>query len=467
MRGFARRCGSQPLLGPLPQPPTNRLVEQPAVIDATWSDRGPLRILRGAVSASGVAVLLLLGACAPPGNDVAPPGTSPEAEEVPTYRVGLLLPVSGSRGDFGQGMLRAARLAQDDVADPERFAMDVYDTKGTPEGARQAAQDAMDAGAKLLLGPVFSSSVDAVARIVEGGRVPVVAFSNDRRVARDGVWVTGLLPGEQVERIVGYAAAQGKQRFAVLAPDNDYGRLVVEAVAEAAHTHDVELVDSRLLDTESRDISEPVKALAAYGRRQQKLKQRISELQNRGDAQAKREVLRLRNQDTLGAAPFDAMLLPIRASRLRKLAPILPDYDIDPAEVQFLGTNEWAGMDLSGDPNLQGAWYTAPSPDGGSRFKQRYRSIHGSTPPDIAGLAYDATALAGLMARRAAQDGTPPFRTFTPERLTQRNGFTGYNGLFRLNTDGLVERGYAVIQVTGSGQEVIDSAPSSFVGNAE
>ena len=456
-------------------------------------------MLRGVLSAAGAAALLLLGACAPQVEEGAPPGQTPqgesapadpparpqvsaeevleaalaapeelqlsppEAEGLPAHRVGLLLPLSGPRAELGEAMLRAAEMALFDVAD-ERFALVVRDTKGTPEGARRAAQDAIAAGANLLLGPVFSTSVDAVAPVAEGGRVPVVAFSNNRQVARPGVWVTGLLPGEQVDRVVGYAAAQGNQSFAVLAPNNGYGELIVQAMREAADTHDVALADSRLFDPNARDISEPVKALAAYGRRQQELKQRIAELRNQGGSQAQRELRRLKNQDALGKAPFDAVLLPIGGSRLRQLAPTLPYYDIDPDEVRFLGTAQWAGMDLSGDPTLQGAWYPAPPPESLSRFQQRYRSIHGNSPPDIAGLAYDATALAGLMARRAVQEGTPPFRVFTQETLTQRNGFAGVNGLFRLNSDGLVQRGYAVMHVTPEGHQVADPAPSSFAG---
>jgi ABC-type branched-subunit amino acid transport system substrate-binding protein len=456
-------------------------------------------MLRSVLSAAGAAALLLLGACAPQVEEGAPPGQTPqgesapagqpaqpqvsaeevleaalaapeelqlsppEAEGLPAHRVGLLLPLSGPRAELGEAMLRAAEMALFDVAD-ERFALVVRDTKGTPEGARRAAQDVIAAGANLILGPVFSTSVDAVAPVAEGGRVPVVAFSNNREVARPGVWVTGLLPGEQVDRIVGYAAAQGNQSFAVLAPNNGYGELIVQAMREAADKHDVELAGSRLFDPNARDISEPVKALAAYGRRQQELKQRIAELQNQGGSQAQRELRRLKNQDALGKAPFDAVLLPIGGSQLRQLAPTLPYYDIDPDEVRFLGTAQWAGMDLSSDPTLQGAWYPAPPPESLSRFQQRYRSIHGNSPPDIAGLAYDATALAGLMARRAVQEGTPPFRVFTQETLTQRNGFAGVNGLFRLNSDGLVQRGYAVMHVTPEGHQVADPAPSSFAG---
>ena len=50
-----------------------------------------------------------------------------------------------------------------------------------------------------------------------------ISFSNDASVARPGLYVLGFRPEEQVERIVDYAAAQGRTRFAALAPDDAYG----------------------------------------------------------------------------------------------------------------------------------------------------------------------------------------------------------------------------------------------------
>ncbi len=48
--------------------------------------------------------------------------------------------------------------------------------------------------------------------------------------------------------------------------------------------------------------------------------------------------------------------------------------------------------------------------------------------------------------------------------LTNPSGFVGLDGVFRLNRDGLVERGLAVLEVERDGPRVIDPAPQSFVG---
>lgn len=448
---------------------------------------------RGLRVLAGAGVLALLAACAaqqetaptdePPQASTQQPETLPPADDTveraievpeelelmppeadgPPHRVGLLLPLSGPQANLGESMLRAAQLALFDVADDE-FALIVRDTEGTREGAAAAAESAISAGANLLLGPVFSHSVEAVAPVAQGGQVPVIAFSNDRSVAQPGIYVTGLLPGEQVDRIVGYAADQGNTDFALLAPDNAFGDRIAQAMQDAVRKHGVYLVKAQSFPPGANDISEPVKQLAEYQRREQELEQRIRELKSQSSAQAKQELDQLKNLDALGKAPFDAVLLPMGGSRLRALAPTLPFYDIDPEEVQFLGTAQWNDPALGTEPALQGGWFPAPPANSLDRFAERYRKTYDESAGSLEALAYDATALAGLLARQAVQNETPPAQVYTTEALTQGSGFAGANGLFRLTPNGLIERRYSVMQVERDGLTVLDEAPSTFAG---
>src|SRR3546814_469805 len=100
----------------------------------------------------------------------------------PPVKVGLLLPLSGSRADVGQALLNAAQLALFDLGG-ERFTLVVRDTKGTPEGAAAAAEAALAEQAVLLLGPLFATSAEAVKPIVDAAAVP---RSEERRVGKGG-----------------------------------------------------------------------------------------------------------------------------------------------------------------------------------------------------------------------------------------------------------------------------------------
>ncbi|SDG29892.1 amino acid/amide ABC transporter substrate-binding protein, HAAT family [Limimonas halophila] len=393
---------------------------------------------------------------APPDIELQPPDTGPDRQ-----RVALLLPLSGDNAGLGRAMQRAAQLALFDIAD-KQFELIVRDTEGTADGAKTAARAAVDAGANLILGPVFSSSVRAVTPVARGARVPVLAFSNNRRVAQAGVYVMGHMPGPQVQRVVGFASSRGLSRFAALVPDNGYGEIVTSALREAARRTGGELAAHERFEPGSRDVSGPVKRLSDYGERKQALKERIAEVKQRNGDGADATLDKLKTMDALGQAPFDAVLVPVGGKRLKAVAPMLSYYDVDPSEVQFLGTSTWADPSLGTEPALVGGWFAAPSPKGWKRFAGQYQDAYGEAPPRLASLAYDATALAAVLARQAPEGERTGPSVYAADRLTQRSGFAGVDGLFRLSPDGMVERRYAVMEMQRNELKVLDPAPDSF-----
>ena len=68
----------------------------------------------------------------------------------------------------------------------------------------------------------------------------------------------------------------------------------------------------------------------------------------------------------------------------------------------------------------------------------------------------------GIDAVLTRTDAAPGQRRFAVERLTQPNGFAGADGIFRLKTDGAIERGLAVIEVHPRASRIASPAPTSF-----
>ena len=157
-------------------------------------------------------------------QSTAPVATAPSVAGMPATpaKVGLLVPLTGSSAALGEDLVDAAQMALFDVGrtDLELLPRDTGDEPGKAEAA---ARSALDAGAELLLGPVYGRSAQSVAPIAAGRGVNVISFSNDASVARPGLYVLGFRPEEQVDRIVRYGAAQGRTRFAALAPGDAYG----------------------------------------------------------------------------------------------------------------------------------------------------------------------------------------------------------------------------------------------------
>ena len=93
--------------------------------------------------------------------------------------VALLVPLTGSGSDLGRAMLNSAQLALFDSFDLDTNLI-IKDTTGSPERAAIVAGEALNEGAQLLIGPLFSESVRAAAPIARRHGVPIIGFSNDR-----------------------------------------------------------------------------------------------------------------------------------------------------------------------------------------------------------------------------------------------------------------------------------------------
>ncbi|MDJ0935807.1 MAG: penicillin-binding protein activator [Kiloniellales bacterium] len=379
-------------------------------------------------------------------------------------RIGLLLPLSGPKAPLGAALLNAAQLALFDSRRSD-VGLIIRDTKGTPAGAQAAALSALDEGAALLVGPFFATSVAAAAPQARARQVVVLAFSNDPAVAGNGVYLMGLPPAAQVDRVVAYASQQGLRRFAVLAPRSRYGNAVVAALSAAVARNGAELTKVGFFDPAERDVSAAVRQISDYDQRRVALERQKKSLESEGDGgepdpEVVEQLERLETLDTLGEPGFDAVLLPLGGIRLQTIAPLLPFYDVDPKKVRFLGTNLWDDVKLSREAALVGGWFAAPPPSSWEGFRTRYLETYGSQPPRFSSLAYDATALAVLLVTRPEARGNPA--AFAGRQITQPSGFSGIDGILRFLPNGLAERGLAVMEMRPGELEVVDPAPQSF-----
>ena len=440
------------------------------------------------VFAASAGLLLALAACASRVPPPEPPVQQVEPERPKEIKVGLMLPLSGPAAGLGQDMLQAAQMALFDVG-PNDVVLLPRDTGGTAEGARRVASELVGEKVEVIIGPLYSQAVQATSPIAQQAGIPVLAFSNVASVATTDTWLLGFRPEEQVARVVQFAmahverrpdqverydpsgAAQGGQppdfgqmvdrgpvRIAALAPDDAYGATALQALRRAVIGGGGELAMTAFYPPDLADPSAVVRQVADFDRRQAALDAERRRLEAQGDEGAERALRRLETLDTLGGPPFDAILIADGGDRLRSVASLLTFYDVDPAEVRFLGTMRWQD-----DPRvleeaaLRSGWIAALPPETMAAFHNRYQSAFASQPQQLAALAYDATALVVIVARDLGD------RDFESLTLTNPEGFSGATGLFRLRPDGLTDHGLAILEVDGAATRMIDPAPSSLV----
>ena len=337
-------------------------------------------------------------------------------------RIGILLPFSNGSATtraLADSLLKSAELAMFESHNRNLMLLPADEGSGGSD-AVAGARALLAEGAEVIVGPLFSHSVTAIAPMTRDHAVPVISFSTDRGVAGDGVYLLSFQPENEVTRIVRYAAGQGHAAFAALVPITAYGAHVAHAFESTVKAAGARVVVEERFDPAGEAVSAPVMKVA----------------QSRPDA----------------------VLIAQGGPMLRDIASSLAANGAGSKQVQYLGTGLWDESATIREPALVGGWFAAPDPDLARGFEAKFRDTFGSNPPALASLAYDAVSLIAALAPG------PAYHRFTREALSDPNGFSGVDGVFRFDVDGSCEMGLAVLRINPEGNTVVISpAPRTFM----
>jgi len=404
----------------------------PTSASLTLASRG---FARQGVRAVAAGLALALAGCGP--SDLGSPG--PEMGAAPTpqvqsqplaagpvgdvlgtgpVRVGLILPLTQNGGPsvVGASLRNAAQLALEESGMGDITLM-IVDDHGTVDGAAQAAQSELGAGAEIILGPLLAPEVREVGRLAKVAGRPVIAFSTDEGAASPGVYLLSFLIESYADRIAEFAVSRGKKSFAVLAPESDYANVAVSEFQQAAARD-----GARIVTVARYTPGQPQNAV----------------------------------QEIAGVATqIDALFIPEQADGMGPVAAALTASGV---KTQILGTGVWNDPRVLRLPALQGAWFAAPDNTGFASFAQRYKAKFALDPLRLASLADDAVSLVAALAR------TQGAQRYSQGVLTNASGFNGVDGLFRFRADGPNDRGLVVMQISAGAASVVSPAPQKFPG---
>jgi len=387
------------------------------------------RLSRRTLIGGALAATLGLASCSSV-TDVLRTNSQPVAAAPPVVdaaigaggvRVGLILPLSagGNAGTVAQSMKNAAEMALAEFSSPN-IQLLVKDDGGTSGGAQAAAQQALNDGAEIIIGPLFAHSVGVVGAAARQRGIPVIAFSTDASVAARGVYLLSFLPESDVDRIVEYAVSIGKRSFAAMISEGAYGNVVEAEFKQVVAKRNARIVGLEHYPLDPNRMLGPARLVAQAAR------------------------------------SADAVFIPEGPEVVPSVVQALTTAGLDLRQVQLLGTGLWEDARIFNDPRLQGGLYAAPDSNGFRNFSARYRTRYGQDPVRTATLAYDAVALLAALVK------TQGPQRFSEQVLTSASGFAGIDGLFRFRPDGTNERGLAVLRVGPTGGKIVSPPPRAF-----
>ncbi len=364
-------------------------------------------------------------------------------------QIGLLLPLSGKQKDLGQALANAATMSLFENDLNSNIELVFIDTKETPEEAKKAFDELLNRKIKIAIGPVFSSSVEAIAKDAVQNKITLISLSNNQELSRKisnegGVFLAGIMPEAQIDKIVNYSLDQGKQNFAIISPNNQYGNTVTTIFKKIVKTREGNFITAEFYKN-SDDIDRVVNRVITSFAISPALKAKKGAVINESDRSYPQVIF-----------------IPESGKILSKITASLKRQNVDERNFQIAGTNQWDDISTLNDKNLIGGWFAAPQNEKFRNFEKVYYQNFGKFPPRISSIAYDSVlAISNLLAANNFQE--PKLSDFINYQPAPKNGFEGIDGQFRFLPNGLVQRNLAILKIANGRFEVIDQPAPQFL----
>jgi len=399
--------------------------------------------------------------------------------------IGIALPLSGELAAYGEESLQGALIAAGFFgargSPAPGLRLDVRDTRGSAEGAREALEAfAADPDVLAVVGPLSGDEAEAAAAVADENELALMTLSrrDDVAAGRRSVFPLALAPRVEAELIAEYATATlGLRRFALLYPGDAYGLAVRAAFWDAVVARGGEVVAVARYAPDTQDFSTairrlvgyellPPETLAAVGERDD-MRKRAKRLPPKAASELRSAADALLAPDGSALPPyvdFEALFIPDSASNVGLIAPHLAFQNV--LGVRLLGTSGWHDRDLLtlAGQHVDGAVFPSGFFAGSTQpelmeFQAAYQRAFARTPSYLAAQAYDAMQLLVRELLAGADE-----RDEVVERLRAGSLHAGASGVIAIDKEGHVtKRPHLVGVERGAFMSVDEAGGAPFV----
>ena len=370
-----------------------------------------------------------------------------EIEQRTAFRhelIGCILPLSGPYEALGNRALKAIRLALDrfnSLSGQPALQLIIRDTGSDQRTIGSLVNDLDERRVALIIGPMVTSETAAVE--AQKRKIPILTLTQKTGIPEIGEYVfrNFLTPDMLVEALVACAMDQfGASRFAILYPNDTYGKTFMELFRTKAEYYGADVVGITSYETDQTDFSLPIKLLANIP-----VSKKVS-------APHRKHLIDKAEQRKKGAVAlgFNAIFIPDDASKAALIAPQLAYWDVD--QVLLIGTNLWhserlitTSRDYVQDAILADVFYEHSVHEAVQDFIRSFEELYGKRPGFIEGLAYDTA----MIAFQTASNPDVRSRKDIKARLKETRNFDGATGHTSFKSNGDAQKKLYVLQING------------------
>ena len=357
-------------------------------------------------------------------------------------KIAIFLPFSSKNKDLAQNIANAAVLSLFANDRFHKLELVFIDSKETATEQKQAFQEIINRNIKIVIGPIYSNNIANIENMAQEYAITVISLSNNIAMLGKifnnggGIFIAGILPETQTEQIVNFAINQNKSNFAILAPNDQYGKLIADYLKKFTKARSANFITAEFYNNE-KDL--------------EKSADRLVNSFSLSIIPKKDQVI---NEEDKNYPQI--ILIPESGKILSKAIASINSKNTKELDLKIVGTNQWDDPSTLSDSNLFGSWFVAPEPKKFQSFEKEYQQTFKNLPNRISTIAYDSIL--------AISDLAQNNNNITAQTLIAKTkGFEGIDGLFRFLPNGAIQRNLAILQVGINNFQIAEPASKKFL----
>ena len=340
-------------------------------------------------------------------------------------KIGLLVPLTGKNSEIGKQIVKATRLALNDI-NSNKIEIFPKDTNSDPNKTLRSAIELYRLDINLIIGPVFYESLTYLDEVKN---VTFLSFTNKTLDLPGNVISTGVNSISQFTTINKFIDQNEIDKPILLTPNLNYDQEIENGIKKSK----IKTLKQYFYNIEPTELTKQIEEITNYEIRKQNLFDEITRLENSDDPNKESKIKNLKKKDTIGNVNFDTVIIADFDESLKSVITSLLYTDVSPKEKYFIALNQWFDESLLNELASQPIYYPSINKKNLKKFEKKFSKEFNENPNHLSLLSYDLVGLIYYLSQKnTMSDISKAFKA--------KNSFKGKIGIFDIENNKINHR---------------------------
>jgi len=335
-------------------------------------------------------------------------------------KIGLLVPLTGKNSEIGQSIIKAVRLAINQI---NNLSIEIIpkDTASSPEITLRSAKELEALDVKIVIGPVFNENLiylDELTKLI------FLSLTNKNNNGSKNIINAGINATSQLNAIKKFIELKEIKRTIFLTPDVAYKNEIIKAISSSK----IKIIENYIYNTDPTQLTKQIEKITEYKKRKQNLEDEVKRIENSNEINKEKLIEKLKKKDTLGDIKFDSVIIADFDESLKSVTTSLLYTDISPKEKYLITLNQWFDESLLKETSSQPLYFPSINKKNYVDFSSEYYEVYNQYPNQLSFLSFD---LVGLVYYLILQNKL----VVSEKMFTKKTLFKGKVGIFEIKNN--------------------------------